>query len=196
MHHTLLSPKIPSKSQIILTKVFKTPYEEANTWRREPGLLRMVAINTGAGWLSLNPDGGGVTVANVRPDRHLGGAPDPRTDDEGYSGAHSRHQSLDMQQRHRSLETEEFGCERTVISPADSANAGATDGCRGEGGEGGRGGGPMIIGDPGVTVYRTHTNALRIRGTGFDIDAVAPPVLDFDPPLDQAAFRVDVSVSA
>lgn len=37
-------------------------------WRAEPGLLKLIAIDTGAGVVKLNPEDGGVVVATVRAD--------------------------------------------------------------------------------------------------------------------------------
>lgn len=37
-------------------------------WRAEPGPLKVVAVDTGAGLVRLNPDDGGVVVAIVKAD--------------------------------------------------------------------------------------------------------------------------------
>lgn len=37
-------------------------------WRAEPGSLKLIAIDTGAGVVKLNPEDGGVAVATVRAD--------------------------------------------------------------------------------------------------------------------------------
>lgn len=55
-----------SSTQIALTRIFK--YDEPNVWAPEPGPLKVVAINTGAGRLSLNPEDGGVVIAEVQAD--------------------------------------------------------------------------------------------------------------------------------
>lgn len=46
--------QILSSTQIAITKVYK--YDDPNTWAPEPGPLKVVAINTGAGRLSLSPE--------------------------------------------------------------------------------------------------------------------------------------------
>lgn len=42
-----------------------------NPWRTEPGPLKIVAIDTGAGLVELNPDDGGVVVATVLADFNI-----------------------------------------------------------------------------------------------------------------------------
>lgn len=47
-----------------MTKVSK--FVDPNLWARDPGPLKLVAIDTGAGRLMLDPENGGVVVAMVQ----------------------------------------------------------------------------------------------------------------------------------
>lgn len=42
--------------------------ENPSVWAPEPGPLKVVAVDTGAGWVYLEPDNGGVVVAVVVAD--------------------------------------------------------------------------------------------------------------------------------
>lgn len=69
----LLSPlQLISSTEIAITKDFSfdlPPGPRVPTpWRAEPGPLKAVAIDTGAGRVQLNPEGGGVVVATVLAD--------------------------------------------------------------------------------------------------------------------------------
>ncbi|CAN0294216.1 unnamed protein product [Pylaiella littoralis] len=58
-----------SSTRIAITKDYdheRSPSSMA--WRAEPGPLKVVAIDIGAGLVKLNPEDGGVVVATVRPD--------------------------------------------------------------------------------------------------------------------------------
>lgn len=63
---TTIQKQILSSSQIAITKIFKD--DVPNLWAPEPGPLKLVAINTGAGRLALNRDDGGVVIAEVQAD--------------------------------------------------------------------------------------------------------------------------------
>lgn len=59
--------QIWSSTSITIRKT-PTPDGTPYPWRSEPGPLKVVAIDTGTGVVQLNPEGGGVVVAVVRPD--------------------------------------------------------------------------------------------------------------------------------
>lgn len=54
-----------SSSQIAITKTVR-PDRPPVPWRADPGPLKLVAIDTGAGIVELNPEDGGVVVATVK----------------------------------------------------------------------------------------------------------------------------------
>lgn len=82
--------QILSSSQIALTKVFK--YDDPNVWAPEPGPLKVVAINTGAGRLALNSEEGGVVIAEVQADLS------------GHGVSVQSHESLDIYQSTKSIQ--------------------------------------------------------------------------------------------
>ena len=92
-HLLSLSPSVSdllSSTQIALTKVFK--YDDPNLWAPEPGPLKLVAINTGAGRLPLNSEDGGVVIAEIQADLS------------GHGVSVQSHESLDIYQSTKSIQ--------------------------------------------------------------------------------------------
>lgn len=81
--------QILSSNQIALTKLYK--FDNPNLWAPEPGPLKLVAVNTGAGRLMLNPDDGGVVIAEVQADL------------DGHGVTVENHESLDIYQSTKSI---------------------------------------------------------------------------------------------
>lgn len=79
-----------SSNQIALTKIFK--YDEPNVWAPEPGPLKVVAIDTGAGRLSLKGTDGGVVIAEIQADL------------EGHGVSVQTHEEMDIYQSTPTLE--------------------------------------------------------------------------------------------
>lgn len=63
---TKIQKQVLSSTQISLVKVFRDT--DPVTWTEEPGPLKIRAINTGAGPLAVNPEDGGVVIAEVQAD--------------------------------------------------------------------------------------------------------------------------------
>lgn len=82
--------QILSSTQIALTKVFK--YDDPNLWAPEPGPLKVVAINTGAGRLALNAEDTGVVIAEIQADLS------------GHGVSVQSHESLDIYQSTKSIQ--------------------------------------------------------------------------------------------
>ena len=59
--------QIVSSARIVLTICDWDSYNNGPSWTPEPGLLKIVAIDTGNGLVYLNPDGGGVAIQNDIP---------------------------------------------------------------------------------------------------------------------------------
>lgn len=79
-----------SSTQIFLNKMFK--YDDPNLWAPEPGPLKVVAIDTGAGRLALNPEDGGVVIAEIQADLS------------GHGVSVQSHESLDIYQSEKSIQ--------------------------------------------------------------------------------------------
>lgn len=54
--------------RIRLFKITNRDDDSPSVWAPEPGPLKIVAVDTGAGWVYLEPDDGGVVVAVVVAD--------------------------------------------------------------------------------------------------------------------------------
>eukprot|EP00903_Cladosiphon_okamuranus_P014061 g13069.t1 len=92
---TVIQKQILSSTQIALTKVFK--WDDPNVWSPEPGPLKVVAINTGAGRLGLKPEDGGVVIAEIQADL------------DGHGVSVQSHESLDIYQSTKSIEIQGSG---------------------------------------------------------------------------------------
>lgn len=87
--------QILSSTQIALTKVYK--WDDPNVWAPEPGPLKVVAINTGAGRLGLKPEDRGVVIAEIQADL------------DGHGVSVQSHESLDIYQSTKSIEIKGSG---------------------------------------------------------------------------------------
>lgn len=99
-----------SPTQIAITKLYK--FDDPNVWAPEPGPLKLVAVNTGAGRLTLKPEDGGVVIAEVQADL------------DGHGITVQNHESLDIYQSTKSIKIAGSGfLENTKVSWGRSAQS-------------------------------------------------------------------------
>ncbi|CBN78994.1 peptidase S1 and S6, chymotrypsin/Hap [Ectocarpus siliculosus] len=110
----VIQKKVLSPTQISITKNFK--YDNPYVWADEPGPLKIVAINTGGGRLSLNSDDGGIVIAEVQAD----------LDHHGVTV--QGHESLDLYQSSKSFQISGSGfVDGTKVRFANALRGGGTN---------------------------------------------------------------------
>ncbi|CAM9661144.1 unnamed protein product [Ectocarpus sp. 4 AP-2014] len=163
---------------------------EMSCFSAEPGELKVVAIDTGAGLVRLNPEDGGVVIATAKP--HITVQQDDnlliyRSTKQIRIAGSGFEEGMEASQGPSSLPIALLvSSVKASLGTADFGWLGVSDGRKVA----------NVLEDPSIQarnteIYRGSTRELNVYGTG--LNNVVQPILVFKPPLDDTTVNVHVS---